>query len=376
MPDRLAYSDALRWPRHVAVGALALALAACASSAGPAPGPATAPAGPTSAASARSGSTPSGAGVSDLPTAAAPSRVSMRIPFTAISIVNAPLWVAKEGGYLAEEGVDADVEYVATSTTLTQAMLSGEVAIADSGQEALVAADLAGADLVAVAVGTDRFIFRLFGAGPVQSFADLRGRRMGITRYGSTTDTVTRLLLKRNGLDPDRDVTVLQVGGVPEILAALQSGSIDAGALSPPTMFRAAASYNLLVDTTEVDISFHQAMLITPRRYLADNEALVRRVVRGYLRGVARFKQDQAFATSVTGQYTQTDDADILAQSWAAEDRVLPRVPLTRPEAVQVSLDEAAGQYPEARTRSPADFYDNHLVQEQDASGFIASLYR
>src|SRR5438067_11295081 len=101
----------------------------------------------------------------------------------------------RRGGYLAEEGIDADVEYVATSTTLTQAMLSGEVAIADSGQEALVAADLAGADLIAIAVGTDRLIFRLFATPPVASVSDLRGKRLGITRYGSTTDTVSRPLL-------------------------------------------------------------------------------------------------------------------------------------------------------------------------------------
>ncbi|HLH23575.1 MAG TPA: ABC transporter substrate-binding protein [Chloroflexota bacterium] len=350
-----------RQARRAAAAALALALSACAGNAAPPPGPPSAPAASPTASAA--------------PATAPPSRARMRIPFTAISIVNAPLWVAQEGGYLAEEGIDADVEYIATSTTLTQAMLSGEVAIADSGQEALVAADLGGADLVAIAVGTDRFIFRIFGAGPVRSLADLRGRRVGITRYGSTTDTVTRLMLKRAGLDPDRDVSILQVGGVPEILAALQSGSIDAGALSPPTMFRAAADYNLLVDTTQIDVYFHQAMLITPRAYLAENEPLVRRVIRGYLRGVARFKQDEAFAASVTGKYTQTDDADILEQSWAAEDRVLPRVPLTRPDAIQVSLDEAAGQYPDARNRSPSDFYDNRLVQEQDANGFIASLY-
>ncbi len=361
-----------RWLAGRAVfAAFLLTIAACAGSSPSAPG-AVAPSAtaPPPATAARAVPTASATAT------AAPSPVSLRMPFTAISIVNAPLWVAQEGGYLAEEGIDASVEYVATSTTLTQAMLAGEVAVADSGQEALVAADLAGADLVAVAVGTDRFIFRLFGAEPVRSIPDLRGRRLGITRYGSTTDTVSRLLLKRNGLDPDRDVTIVQVGGVPEILAALQSGSIDAGALSPPTMFRAAGSYNVLVDTTEVDIFFHQAMLITPRRYLAENEATMRRVIRGYLRGVARFKQDKAFATAITGKYTQTDDAYILEQSWAAEDRVLPRVPLIRPDAIQVSLDEAAGQYPDARTRSPSDFYDNHLVQEQEANGFIASLYR
>lgn len=305
-----------------------------------------------------------------------PAPVALRLPYTAISVVNAPLWVAAEAGHFAEEGIDATIEYIATSTTLTQAMLAGEVAIANSGLEALVAANVAGADLIAVAIGTDRFIFRIYGSAEVPTLADLRGRRVGVTRYGSTTDTLTRLLLRRAGLDPERDATIVQVGGVPEIFAALQSGAIDAGALSPPTMFRVGPPYNLLVDTTETDIYFHQAVLVTLRRYLAENEDIVRRVVRGYLRGVARFKQDKAFAMAVTGKYTQTDDPLILEASWAAEDRVLPRVPLVRADAVQLALEEAAAQYPAAAGRQPTEFYDNRLVQEQEANGFIASLYR
>jgi len=368
MSTRLAVRDGLGGgaARIAALAALGLALVACGGSAAPsaerAPVASAIPAAPAAGSSA--------------PPTEPPGRVSIRLPYTAISVVNAPLWVAKEGGYLAEEGLDADVEYIATSTTLTQAMLAGEVAIANSGLEALTTANLAGADLVGIAVGTDRFIFRIYGGPAVRSLLELRGQRVGISRYGSKTDTVTRLLLKRSGMDPDRDVTVLQVGGVPEILAALESGAVDAGALSPPTMFRTPVGYNLLVDTTEVDITFHQAMLITPRRYLAENEALVRRAVRGYLRGVARYKQDKAFASAVTGKYTQTDDPEILELTWVAEDRVLPRVPLVRQDAIQLALDEAAAQHPEARTRNPADFYDNRLVQEQEANGFIASLYR
>jgi NitT/TauT family transport system substrate-binding protein len=303
--------------------------------------------------------------------------VSIRIPYTAVSVVNAPLWIAKESGAFEQEGVHVEPEYIATSTTVTQSMLSGETGLANSGLEALVAANLAGADLVGLAVATDRFIFRLYGGPGVSSFADLRGKRVAVTRLGTSTDTVARLLLQRNGLDPDGDVTVIQVGGVPEIFAALQSGAADGGVLSPPTLFKAdAAGFQILADTTEIDIPYHQAVLTSTRRYVAENEDLVRRVLRGYLRGIARYKLDAEFAKQVIAQYTRSDDAASLDQTWALEDRVLSRLPYPRAEAVQLALDQIAAEHPEARARRPADFFDDRPLRELEQSGFIAGLYR
>jgi NitT/TauT family transport system substrate-binding protein len=364
--------------RVVGIAAVLLALvgtAACASPAAAPPraAPTTAPA--AAAPAPMSGSAPS-------PTDAAPAAppapsISVRIPYTAVSVVNAPLWVAKEAGDFEQEGVSVEVEYIATSTTVTQSMLSGEIALANSGLESLVTATLAGAELVGLAATTDRFIFRLYGAPGLSTLNDLRGKRVAVTRLGTSTDTVARLLLQRNGLEPDRDLTIIQVGGVPEIFAALQSGAADGGILSPPTIFRAdAAGFVMLADTTQTEIPFHQAVLMSTRRYVAENADAVRRVLRGYMRGIARYKQDKAFAKEMIGRYTRTDDEYVLEQTWAIEDRVLARVPYLRAEAVQLALELAAPQYPEARSRSPRDFYDDRLLRELEESGFIGGLYR
>ena len=308
---------------------------------------------------------------------AAPSRVSLRIPYTAISIVNAPLWVAQEGGYLAEEGIDAAVEYVATSTTLTQAMLAGEVAVADSGQEALVAADLAGADLVAVAVGTDRFIFRLFGAGPVRTIPDLRGQRVGITRYGSTTDTVTRLLLKRNGLDPDRDVTLIQVGSTNDSLTAMLSGAVAAGMLSPPGMFRADdQGLRLLVDTGDYHYPFILQGIATSRSWLAKNEDLARRTLQALAEGLAFAHQHKERTKEIVGQYTKVDDPVLLEKTYTALVPGFERTLYAPPEALRADLEALAEEIPAARDARPEQFLDTRLVEELDRGGFFQRLYQ
>jgi ABC-type nitrate/sulfonate/bicarbonate transport system substrate-binding protein len=256
-------------------------------------------------------------------------------------------------------------------------MLSGEIAVANSGQEALLTARLAGADIIGLATTSDHPLFQLYAAPGMTHVGDLRDKRVAITRLGSATSTVASLLLQRNGLAPDRDVAIIQTGGVPEIFAALQSGAVDAGILSPPTAFAAAeAGYPLLADTTQMDIPFHQGLVITTGPYLASNEDLVRRVLRAYLRGIARYKQDKAYAKQVLGQYTKTDDDGILEQTWAMEDRALSRVPYPSVDAIKLGLDQAAAQYPDASSRDPREFFDDRILHELESNGFVASLYR
>jgi NitT/TauT family transport system substrate-binding protein len=307
----------------------------------------------------------------------APAPINIRIPYTAVAAVHSPLWIAKEGGYLESEGIRAELEYIATSTILTQAMLAGEVALSSSALEALVSAGLAGADLLGLAVSSQRFPFRLYGDPSLGTVADLHGKRIAITRRGSTTDVAARLLVRQAGLEPDQDVAIVQTGGTPETVAAMQSGAADAGIVGPPVMFRlAAAGYRMLVDMSELDAAFHLAVLTSTRRYLAEQEDVVRRVVRSYVQAIARYRQDKVFAKQVLRQYTSTDDDEVLEQTYALQDRVMPRVPYPRAEAVQLALDQVAEERPEARTKSLPDFFDVRLLRELEENGFVDALYR
>jgi ABC-type nitrate/sulfonate/bicarbonate transport system substrate-binding protein len=287
------------------------------------------------------------------------------------------IWMTKEGGYLAEEGFDADMEYIATSTTFTQALVAGEMQIGMGALEALVASNLAGADLVGLAVSTDRFVFRVYGGPGINSLADLRGKRIAIARTGSTSDTLAKILLRGVGLEGGRDVEMLSAGGTPEMYAALVSGAAQAAVLPPPFTFQAdAAGYPVLADTIEQDVPFHQSILVSARRYATEQEDVVRRVVRAYVRAVARVKQDKDFYKQVLAQYAKIEDDFILEQSWIQQDRVLPRVPYFRTEALQVAIDAAAEQRADARSAKPEDFIDHRFLRELDQSGYVASLYR
>jgi ABC-type nitrate/sulfonate/bicarbonate transport system substrate-binding protein len=304
------------------------------------------------------------------------ARTALRFPYSAIGGSMAVGWVAKEAGYLADEGIDADLEYIATSTTFTQALVAGEMQMGMGGLEALVTSNAAGADLVGLAVSTDRFVFRLYARPGIQSLADLRGQRLAVARTGSTSYTAAQLLLRRVGLEAGRDVEMLSAGGTPEMYAALDSGAAQAALLPPPMSFQAdAAGYPVLADTIEEDLPFHQSLLITTRRYVAEQEDVVRRVVRAYVRAVARSKLDKEFYKRVLAEYARIEDPAVLEKTWAIQDRVQPRVPYFRPEALQTAIDAAAEQRPELRSAMPQDFVDERFLRELDQSGYIARLY-
>ncbi|HEY7063431.1 MAG TPA: ABC transporter substrate-binding protein [Chloroflexota bacterium] len=301
---------------------------------------------------------------------------AIRFPYSAIGGSMAVGWIAKEAGYFADEGLDVEMDYIATSTTFTQALVAGEMQIGSGGLEALVGSNAAGADLVGLAVSSDRFVFRLYARPGIGSMADLRGQRMAVARVGSTSYTAAQLLLRRVGLEAGRDVEMLSAGGTPEMYAALDSGAAQAALLPPPMSFQAdAAGYPVLADTIEEDLPFHQSLLVTTRRYVAAQEDVVRRVVRAYVRAVARSKLDKEYYKRVLAQYTQIEDPDVLEKTWAIQDRVQPRVPYFRPEALQIAIDAAAEQRPELRTAKPGDFIDERFLRELDQSGYVASLY-
>src|SRR4051794_32346335 len=211
-------------------GALALGasllLAACTPAASP-PAPA-APSAPQAPAAAAPPAAPVAAPTSP------PPRQAVRIPYAAPSLGSLPLWLTYDGGYFEREGLDVTMEYIASGTTLAQALLSGDVPMASAGQETAISTGVQGADLVIVGVSLDRPLFWISAPPSIAAPVDLRSKRVGVSRFGSASDTVLRYYLPTVGLQPERDVAILQLGGNPEMVAALETGATDAAVLSPP----------------------------------------------------------------------------------------------------------------------------------------------
>ena len=297
----------------------------------------------------------------------------LTIPFTAVSVSNTPIWVPIELGLFKNYGIDAKTEYVSQSPNVTAAMLSGQTPVANQGEDSVINADLEGGDIVIVGSGMNKFLFSMFSSPKLSAVADLKGKKIGISKIGSTTDFVARLVLGRNNLQPEKDVAIVQLGGVPEILAGIQSGAVDAGVLSPPTDSKARqAGLKELVNLNQYDVAYYQAPLAMTKSWLAGHHGLALNVMRGYVAGVVTIHKDKQRTEAIIGKYTKTTDAAVLDDAYKALISALPAIPTPKADAIQTGLAQSTS--PKAKTADPNSFIDASLVDELQKSGFIDSL--
>ena len=285
------------------------------------------------------------------------------------------MWFAKEANLYEKHGLAIEAISIPGSSMALQAMLSGEVPIIQLGGAASIQANMAGADTVIVATILTKFLFSIFSQPEITKIADLKGKIFGATRFGTLSDFASRFALQKSGLDPERDITMVQTGGQPETLAALLTGRVQAAALSVPAILRAKkANMRELLDMAKLDATIHQNGIVTTRKYLQTNEDTVRRFLRAYIEGAALAKKDKTFAARVMGKYLKTDDREILDDAYERVILHLAIPPYPTAEGVGVLLKTLEKTQPKARTAKPEDFIDARLISELDKSGFMDRL--
>ena len=292
------------------------------------------------------------------------------------SATQIPLWLTKEARLFEKYNLAAEVLTIPASSLIVQAMLSGEVPISQLGGPASMLANLSGADLVVIATTIRNFVFFIISHPDVRRIEDLRGKTLGVTRFGTVSDFAARFALQKNGLVPERDVTIIQTGGQPETLAALKAGKIQAAALTAPGTVQARKlGLRALLDISKFDADFPISGVATTRRYIKNNEDIVRRFLKAYVEGVVLAKKDRAFTTKVLAKYLKTDDREILNESyeWIIQQNLsLPPYPAV--QGMATFLRSVEGTNPKAKSAKPEDFIDNRLVKELDEEGFIKGL--
>jgi NitT/TauT family transport system substrate-binding protein len=206
---------------------------------------------------------------------------------------------------------------------------------------------------------------------------DLKGKRIGITRFGTSDDFLLRYILAQWKIQPDRDVALLQMGGSPEILAGLGSRSIDAGMLSSPLHLRAAKlGFSLLADLSAIGVDYQGAGVVTTRTYARENPEIIRRYLRAYVEGLHRLKTDKNFSLKVIGKYTRISEADALEETYQHYAvKVMPTIPYPTTKGIQMVLDEIGTRDTRAKSLSPASLIDVNYLKELEQSGFIKKLY-
>src|SRR5579884_3221912 len=262
----------------LALGALAWVLA-CTPAASPAGAPTAAPGGDSAAVGAARG--PAGAAADAAPAAPSappPAPEKLKIIYSSLAGNYMPLWIAVDAGLFREQGLDPELLLIESGTAATQALVAGESPLANVAAAAVISAMVEGFDAAFVQATVQVPPLTLFTRPDLRAPEELRGARLGVTRFGSSTDVVGRMLLRRWGLEPERDIALLQLGSVPELLAALQSGAVDAAVLSDPTSLRAAKlGFRVAADAAELQIPYLHLGTVVPRSVLAARPDLIDR---------------------------------------------------------------------------------------------------
>jgi NitT/TauT family transport system substrate-binding protein len=233
----------------------------------------------------------------------------VHVAFSSIAVVQSAVWITKEAGLFDKYELPADIIYVASGTTVSQAMIAGEFPFGLVGG-AIVNANLSGADFAIIGGVVNRPNFYLTAHPTIKKPADLKGKAIGITRYGSSTDFVIRYLVRRWGMDPDRDVKILQTGGQPEILASMKAGVVQAGVTGSPTDYLARmAGFVVLEDMGKIGLDYPVNSLVTTRSFTRKDPAAVKKfLMASFGRSSDRFRFLHIHKTDA-GRY-QVQDPD------------------------------------------------------------------
>jgi len=298
------------------------------------------------------------------------------VGWSAVSALNSPYWVMKDAGFLKKEGLDAELIYIPSSSTMAQAQISGNVAISTANSQVIVDSGLTGADLIAIGAVANAVAFYIMANPQIKSVADLKGKRVGITRFGASTDFAVRKLLEKYKLQPVTDVPIIQIGGMPEISAALSKGSIAAAPMSYPMAYVAEqAGMKLLTNLAKEGIPFVHVGITTSRDFLNKRRDQAKAFLRAYGRAVHFMHTNKEEYQKIITKYSGVTDRGMLAGTLQYAYDFVEKVPLVKPEAVQETINEIAQKRPQAKQAKPEQFFDNSLVQELIKEGFFKGLW-
>jgi NitT/TauT family transport system substrate-binding protein len=278
--------------------------------------------------------------------------------------------VTEEAGLFRKHGLDVNLVYIQSASAVMQAMIGGEAPIALAGGKPVVDFGLEGGDAVFIGGIAVVPAFYVMTMPDIRSVEDLRGKPVGVTRFGSSSDFTMRLVLKKHSLEPVRDVPIIQIsGGMQGMAAALLKRAIYAAPFSPPTHLEVErAGGKLLVDMGRAGIPFPHVSIITTRSYLRKNRPIVTAALKAYSEGVKRMFDDKTRSLEVLKKYIRSKDAEVVEATYKFARDYIAKVPHPTREGIVEILRQST--HPNARRAKPDDFIDDSVVRELEHAGF------
>ncbi|HEY2990161.1 MAG TPA: ABC transporter substrate-binding protein [Candidatus Binatia bacterium] len=300
----------------------------------------------------------------------------IRTAHGSVSIQSGLLWIAKQKNLFAKYGLVAELIYIPGGSTNIQALISGNLDLTQLSGAPGVAANLEGADIVYIAGLLDKLNYQLVTRPEIRTAEQLKGKKLGISRFGSAADFGLRAILKRLGIDPAKDVTILQIGDEPTRSAAVKAGNIDGTVMNAP--FGAEAEklkLNIVADSLKMGIPFFNTGLLGSRRFLDQQEAKVLNFLRVYLEAIKILKTDRAYSVQAMAQFTRVKDLKLVEEGYDyVKDQIQP-VPYPSLEAMQAVVAQIAETNPKARQVDARNYISDRYFKQLENEGFVKRLW-
>ena len=288
----------------------------------------------------------------------------------------AVLGFAKETKLFEKQGLDVVLVGMGTGSVSLRALIAKDLQISSLSGSGLVQAALQGADTVLIAALVNGFVFKVFSAPEITSPAQLKGKKLGVSRYGATSDFAVRLALKKWGLNPERDVNILQIGTTQDTVRAMQTKMLDAGVTTgTSSLIARKAGFRELGDLADLGLDYPTSAIGTTRSYLQKNEATVKAFMLAYIEAIRDFKRNKEVALGVLKKYTRNDDREVLEHNYNDIAGRYLALPIPTLEGIRTILTELSSTTPAAKSADPEQFVSYKIAREIEASGFVKRLY-
>jgi NitT/TauT family transport system substrate-binding protein len=293
----------------------------------------------------------------------------LRISYGGTSGYNVPIWVTQEAGLFKKYGLQGELIMISGASQSMQAMIANETQVANTSGSAPIQAKLQGADATVIATSYDLIPYGFVVHKDIKAPADLKGKRIAISRFGGVTELAVKLAVEKFGLNP-KDVTIIQAGPDAQRIPAVATGAVAASVLAPPGLFAASAQgLKVLADLSELGAKYPTSSFFVMRSYLVQNRTTLKKFMMALTEGLHIYANDKDFSMRVMQKYTNLRDPEIASKTQDYYGKKTLLVPLNDPEAIKNAIppDKAVG-------RKPEEFYDNSIIQELVKEGFVDSL--
>jgi NitT/TauT family transport system substrate-binding protein len=302
----------------------------------------------------------------------------LNLAYTATSPYQAVLIITRDAGLFRKHGLDVSLIFTSGGSLGIQAMLGGDVAMTLSDGSASVGSKLAGVDVLIVASFINTFPYSLISIPEIKQVSQLKGTAVAVSRFGSATDLGVRMALAKVGLNPEKDVTLLQVGVQTARFAALQSKNVQSTIITPPfTLTARKLGYNTLIDMSQLNIPYQLTALLASRAFIKEHPDVVQSVVRAMSEGVYFYKREKEASLKILAKYLKTDDREAIEETYREVAlKVVPEKPYPSIAGIQTILDEYAKRNPKVKNARAEEFADSSFVKKLEDEGLFERLYK